>query len=830
MNTPLSWIKDYVPELSCTDKEYYDRMTLSGTKVEGWTRFDHNCEKIVVGRVDAIEHHPDADRLWVCTVNIGSAYEGNYTAENDGLNGAAKDSIQIVTSAQNLKVGDVVPTCLNGGRVAGGHDGGPMPADGIKIKAGKMRGLPSVGMMCGIEELGATRDMYPEAPENGIYVFPEDQAKYLELGSDAMEALGLHDTNFDYEITSNRVDCYSMLGIAREAAVTFGKPFVMPKVTVQHALNKDTKDFVSVDIEAKDLCTRYVAAIVTDVKIGPSPRWMQRRLANFGIRPINNLVDITNFVMMEYGQPMHAYDYDTIHGGKIIVRRAEDGEVFTTLDGQERKLDHNVLMINDADRAVGIAGIMGGEDSMITDHVHTVLLEAATFNGPNIRKSAKRIGMRTDASAIFEKGLDPYNAMAAMDRACQLFEQYCQGKVARTYVDENDGLPALRKIAFEPEKINAYLGTDISRDVMLDLFHTLELTYDEASNMLTVPSFRQDLKAMCDLAEEVARFTGYNNVPSTLPKSSSTRGGITPMMRLQNKASEIMLSYGYSQSETFSFESPKVFDTLRLPEDAPERQAIRISNPLGDDFSIMRTMTLNGLLTSLGTNFARRNKDVKLYEIGKVYLPKGELPITDYPDEHYMLSFGFYGDGDFFTLKGALEDVLDAEGLKKKRVYNADAKRPYLHPGRQANVFYEDELIGFLGEVHPDVAKTYGITDRVYVAVVNLAKILAKASFAHHYSGIANYPSMSRDISMLVPKNVTAGEIEAVIEQRGGKILESYRLFDIYEGAQVGLGFKSMAYSLTFRHKDRTLEAEEVDKAMKKILNGLKDLGIELRA
>jgi phenylalanyl-tRNA synthetase beta chain len=830
MNTPLSWIKDYVPELTCTDKEYYDRMTLSGTKVEGWTRFDHNCEKIVVGRVDAIEHHPDADRLWVCTVNIGSAYEGNYTAENDGLNGAAKDSIQIVTSAQNLKVGDVVPTCLNGGRVAGGHDGGPMPADGIKIKAGKMRGLPSVGMMCGIEELGATRDMYPEAPENGIYVFPEDQAKDLELGSDAMEALGLHDTNFDYEITSNRVDCYSMLGIAREAAVTFGKPFVMPKVTVQHALDRDTKDYVSVDIEAKDLCTRYVAAIVTDVKIGPSPRWMQRRLANFGIRPINNLVDITNFVMMEYGQPMHAYDYDTIHGGKIIVRRAEDGEVFTTLDGQERKLDHNVLMINDADRAVGIAGIMGGEDSMITDHVHTVLLEAATFNGPNIRKSAKRIGMRTDASAIFEKGLDPYNAMAAMDRACQLFEQYCQGKVARTYVDENDGLPALRKIAFEPEKINAYLGTDISRDVMLDLFHTLELTYDEASNMLTVPSFRQDLKAMCDLAEEVARFTGYNNVPSTLPKSSSTRGGITPMMRLQNKASEIMLSYGYSQSETFSFESPKVFDTLRLPEDAPERQAIRISNPLGDDFSIMRTMTLNGLLTSLGTNFARRNKDVKLYEIGKVYLPKGELPITDYPDEHYMLSFGFYGDGDFFTLKGALEDVLDAEGLKKKRVYNADAKRPYLHPGRQANVFYEDELIGFLGEVHPDVAKTYGITDRVYVAVVNLAKILAKASFAHHYSGIANYPSMSRDISMLVPKNVTAGEIEAVIEQRGGKILESYRLFDIYEGAQVGLGFKSMAYSLTFRHKDRTLEAEEVDKAMKKILNGLKDLGIELRA
>ncbi|HCW23174.1 MAG TPA: phenylalanine--tRNA ligase subunit beta [Lachnospiraceae bacterium] len=810
MVTSLDWIKKYVPGLSCTDQEYFDKMTMSGTKVEGWKRLDHNLEKIVVGRVEEITKHPDADHLLVCKVNIGS------------------EMLQICTSAANLKVGDVVPVCTDGGRVAGGHDGGPMLENGIKIKAGKMRGVDSQGMMCGIEELGSSRNLYPEAPENGIYVFPKD--KEPELGSDAVEALGMHDTVFDYEITSNRVDCYSMIGIAREAAATFDKPFTPPVVTVKENPAVKTADLIKVTIEAPDLCSRYIARVCTDVKIAPSPEWMQKCLRNSGIRPINNLVDITNYVMLEYGQPMHAYDYDTLAGAEIRVRRAKDGETFTTLDDQERKLDHDVLMICDGEKEVGLAGIMGGENSMITDHVKTVLFEAATFDGTNIRKSSKRIGLRTDASGIFEKGLDPRNAEEAINRACQLMVELGCGTPAEGMVDVKQPIPDLRRIKFEPEKINAYLGTDLSAEEMLTIFRKEQLGYDEETKEIVVPSFRQDLKQMCDMAEEVARFHGYDNIPSTLPKSSSTRGGITPMMRLQNKAAEIMLSYGYSQSETFSFESPKVFDTLRLPQDAPERKAIRISNPLGDDFSIMRTMTLNGLLTSLGTNFARRNKDVKLYEIGKVYLPKGELPITDYPDEHYMLSFGFYGDGDFFTLKGALEDVLDAEGLKKKRVYNADAKRPYLHPGRQANVFYEDELIGFLGEVHPDVAKTYGITDRVYVAVVNLAKILAKASFAHHYSGIANYPSMSRDISMLVPKNVTAGEIEAVIEQRGGKILESYRLFDIYEGAQVGLGFKSMAYSLTFRHKDRTLEAEEVDKAMKKILNGLKDLGIELRA
>ena len=844
MNTPLSWIKDYVPELGCTDKEYYDKMTLAGTKVENWRRLDNNCDKIVVGRVEEMCHHPEADRLWVCRVCIGSAYEANgYTEETDGISEHTEDTencIQIVTSAQNLQVGDVVPTCLNGGRVAAGHDGEVPPPEGFKIKSGKMRGLPSVGMMCGIEEMGASRDMYPEAPEDGIYVFPKDQAEGLEPGSDALEALGLHDTSFEYEITSNRVDCYSILGIAREAAVAFDVPFVPPVVEVRHEGEKDTADYVQVTIEDKDLCTRYVAAICTDIKIGPSPRWMQRRLANYGIRPINNLVDITNFVMMEYGQPMHAYDYDTIRGGKIIVKRAQDGDTFVTLDDQERGLDHDVLMINDAERPIGIAGIMGGEDSMITDNVKTVLFEAATFNGTNIRKSAKRVGMRTEASAIFEKGLDPYNALDAMERACQLMELLGCGKVARTYVDVHEELPALRKVDFVPERINAYLGTSYSAERMLDILTRAGLVYDDSTGVLTIPSFRQDIKEMCDIAEEVARFDGYDKVPSTLPSSSATVGGLQPMMKLQDIARAVAVDYGYSESDTFSFESPRVFDLLLMDDDAPERKAIRISNPLGEDFSVMRTQMVSSVLTSLGTNYAHRNKDVKLFDLGKTYQAK-ELPLTDYPDERPQLTLGFYGDGSFYTLKGVVEEFLRSAGVKEKLVCDPNAGKSFLHPGRQAQLSLSDPhggakgqavntVIGFMGEVHPVTAGNYGINDRVYVACVDLKTVLERASFAHHFEGVTRFPAMSRDISMVVPKEVLAGTIEEVIEQRGGKLLESYHLFDLYEGAQVKPGCKSMAYNLTFRRKDKTLETAEVDKAMKKILNGLQELNIELRS
>ena len=551
-------------------------------------------------------------------------------------------------------------------------------------------------------------------------------------------------------------------------------------------------------------------------------------------------MDITNFVMMEYGQPMHAYDFDTIHGGRIIVRRANDGDTFVTLDGQERKLDRDVLMINDADRAVGIAGIMGGEDSMITENVHTVLFEAATFNGTNIRKASKRIGIRTEASAIFEKGLDPYNALEAMNRACQLMEELGCGTVAKSYVDVHEELPALRRIKFEPEKINAYLGTSYTKERMLDIFRKEELVYDEQAGELVIPSFRQDLRAMCDIAEEAARFDGYDKVPSTLPASSATVGGLQPMMKLQDLARTVAMDYGYSESETFSFESPKVFDTLLLDADDAERQAIRISNPLGEDFSIMRTQMVSSILTSLSTNYARRNKDVKLFDLGKIYLAK-ELPLVGYPDERPQLTLGFYGEGSFFTLKGVVEDFLATAGVSEKVLCDPDAGKNFLHPGRQALIVLSNPhggpkgapvhtVIGYMGEVHPTVARAYGMNDRVYIACIDLKSVLEKASFAHHYEGIAKFPAMSRDISMVVPKEVSAGEIEEVIEQRGGKLLESYRLFDLYEGAQVKPGCKSMAYSLTFRHKDRTLETEEVDKTMKKILNGLEELNIELRS
>ena len=790
MNSSKSWIKAYVPDLSCTDQEFFDDMTLSGTKTETYTALDKNLEKIVVGQIKTIEQHPDADKLVICQVDIGT------------------ETIQIVTGAKNMKEGDKVPVVLDGGRVAGGHDGSPNPAEGIKIKAGKLRGVPSAGMMCSIEELGSTKDFYPEAPEDGLYIFPED----TEVGADAVEVLGLHDTVFEFEVTSNRVDCYSILGLAREAAATYKLPFKAPVVKVKEDGKGNVKDFIDVEIKDTDLCTNYCARVATDIKIAPSPEWMQRRLSSVGIRPINNLVDITNYVMMEYGQPMHAYDLSTIAGNKIVVKRAKDGETFVTLDGQERKLDSEVLMICDAEKEVGLAGIMGGENSMITDDVKTVLFEAATFNGPNIRKSAKRVGLRTDASGFFEKGLDPANALDAINRACQLINELGCGKVVPGVVQVGLPIKPLKRFALEADKINNLLGTDISKDEMIEILKREEVEYDKKTDEVIIPSFRQDLNQMCDIAEEIARFSGYDKIPTTLPKTSATTGGISFKMRVEKKAREVAQFCGFSQGYTYSFESPKVFDKLLLPEDAVERKAIKISNPLGEDFSIMRTISLNGMLTSLATNYNRRNKDVRLYEMGNIYVAKS-LPLTELPDERMQLTLGFYGDGDFYSMKGVIE-----EG------------KSFLHPGRQANVIYDGEVIGYLGEVHPAVCDNYDIDTRVYVAVIDMPEVVKYAKFDTIYTGIAKFPAVTRDISMVVPKNVLAGDIEKMIRQRGGKKLEELTLFDIYEGSQIKAGFKSMAYSLLFRDKEKTMEDDEINSAMKKILKGLQDLGIELRS
>lgn len=803
MNTALSWIKAYVPDLNCTDQEYTDAMTLSGTKVETYERLDKNLDKIWVGQIESIEKHPDADKLIICQVNLG------------------EQKLQIVTGAPNVSVGDKVPVVVDGGKVAGGHDGGALPEDGIVIKNGKLRGVDSYGMMCSIEELGSNRDMYPLAPENGIYIFPKE----TPVGADAIEVLGLRDTVFEYEITSNRVDCYSVLGVAREAAVTFKKTFHAPDVKVVENGEK-IEDYITVEVEDADLCPRYCARVCTNIKIAPSPEWMQRRLAASGIRPINNLVDITNYVMEEYGQPMHAFDLDTVAGNKIIVRRAKDGTQFQTLDGQLRSLDSEMLMICDAEKEIGIAGIMGGENSKITDNVKTVLFEAACFNGANIRKSAKRLGLRTDASGKFEKGLDPYNAKKAIDRACQLIQELGCGEVVSGMVDVKTELPDQRRIPFQPERINKLLGTDIPAETMLEIFDRLELVKE--GEEIVIPSFRQDLEGVADLAEEVARFYGYDKIPTTLPSGEATTGKLSFKLRIEEKARDIAEYCGFSQGMCYSFESPKVFDKLLLSEDDALRQAIVISNPLGEDFSVMRTISLNGMLTSLSTNYNRRNKNVRLYELGNVYLPK-QLPLTELPEERMQFTLGMYGDGDFFTMKGAVEEFFEGIGMTEKTTYTPDSGKPFLHPGRQAYIHYSDKIVGYLGEVHPEVLDNYDIGTKAYVAVLDMPEIVPLATFERKFEGIAKYPAVSRDISMVVPKTVLVGKIEEMIEQRGGKILESYHLFDIYEGSQIKEGFKSVAYSITFRAKDRTLEENDVAGAMKKILNGLESLGIELR-
>ena len=807
MNTSLNWIKAMVPGLDVTDQEFRDAMTLSGTKVENFTAFDKNLDKIVVGQIESVEKHPDADKLVICQVNVGS------------------ETVQIVTGAPNIPVGSSgqkVPVVLDGGRVAVGHDGGALPEDGIKIKKGKLRGVESFGMMCAIEELGSSREFYPDAPENGIYILGDD----AQVGEDAVHYLGLDDTVFEYEITNNRVDCYSIIGIAREAAATFRKPFTPPVVT-ETGNAEDINDYVKVDVEATDLCSRYTARLVKNIKLAPSPKWMQLRLASAGIRPINNIVDITNYVMEEYGQPMHAYDYDTLAGGKIVVRRAKDGEKFMTLDGQERTLDSDMLMICDGEKAVGLAGIMGGENSKITDDVKTMLFEAATFDGTNIRKATKRLGLRTDASGKFEKGLDPENALAAMNRACQLIEELGAGEIVGGVVDVYPNKKERVRVPFEPERINALLGTNVSVEEMLGYFKMLELDYDEAKQELIIPTFRQDLLRTADIAEEVARFFGYANIPTTLPHGASTMGKISFKQRVEDVAGEIAQFCGFSQAMTYSFESPKVFDKLKLAADAEERKTVVISNPLGEDFSIMRTLPLNGMLNSLATNYNRRNKDVKLYELAKVYVPvEGE----DLPDERVQFTLGFYGDGDFFTMKGVVEEFLEKIGMSARPEYDPEAGKTFLHPGRQAEILYKDTVIGYLGEVHPDVADTYGLGERTYIAVLDLPEILPFASFDRKYEGIAKFPAVTRDISMVMPKTVLVGEVEKIIEKRGGKLLEKYNLFDIYEGAQIKEGFKSVAYTISFRAKDRTLEDKDIQPIMEKILGDLSGMGIELRS
>ncbi len=811
MNTPLSWIKAYVPELQCTEQEYMDAMTMSGTKVEGYEKFDENLDKIIVGKIEKIEKHPDADKLVVCQVAIDE--KGTTT--------------QIVTGASNVKEGQKVPVVLDGGRVAGGHDG-KIAEGGIKIKKGKLRGVESNGMMCSIGELGSSTEFYPDAAEDGIYILSDNpEYKDAPVGSDAIALLGLRDANFEYEVTSNRVDCFGVLGIAREAAATFRKPFV-PPVVKEVGNQEKTEDYISVDIQNPELCSRYVARVVKNIKLAPSPEWMQRRLAASGIRPINNIVDITNYVMEEYAQPMHAYDLDTIADHKIVVRTAKKGDVFQTLDGQDRELDDTILTICDGEKAVGLAGIMGGENSKITDDVKTMLFEAACFDGTNIRLSGKKLGLRTDAQAKFEKGLDPNNTMEAMNRACQLIEELGAGEVVGGCVDVYPVKKEPVTVGYDVDKINALLGIKATEDEMCQYWSMVDLVPDKVTKTVFVPTWRQDILRLADLAEEVARFYGYDKIPTTLPKGEATQGGVSYETTIQNILRTVVEQFGFSEGMTYSFESPKVFDKLLIPADGKLRQAIEISNPLGVDYSMMRTSPLNGMLSSLSTNYNHRNKDVRLYEVANVYLPKA-LPLTELPDERMQLCLGMYGEGDFFDMKGCVEEMIDKLGIRQVVTYVPADDRPYLHPGRHADVVINDEIVGYLGEIHPEVADNYNLGTKTYVAVMDVELLAKYADFDVKYEGVAKFPAVTRDISLVMKKTVLAGQVEEVIRDNGGKLLEDYHLFDIYEGENVAADEKSLAYSIRFRAKDRTLEDKDVTTVMDKILKKLESLGVSLR-
>lgn len=805
MNTPLKWIKSYLPDLTDDEQEIADRLTMFGTKVESFEKCDKNLANIVVGKIEKIEKHENADKLIVCQVNIGDK------------------TVQIVTGANNVKENDLVPVVLNGGKVSAGKHS-EQNTEGIKIKKGKLRGVLSEGMLCSIEELGSSSNLYPEAADDGIYIFDEE----VEIGSDAVKALDLDNTVFEYEITSNRVDCFSMIGIARETAAAFGLDFKEPVIKETGKVDK-VEDYIQADIKDKDLCKRLCVRVIKNVKLAPSPKWLQRRLSSCGIRPINNIVDITNYVLKEYGQPMHAYDISTLNDRIIVAKRAKEEEEFITLDGQSRKLTSDTIMIYDGQRAVGLAGIMGGQNSMITEQVDTVVFEAACFDGTNIRHSSKRLGLRTESSALFEKGLNPHTAYLAVQRACELVEELGCGEVVKGTLDISAEPETKKTLPLSVNKINALLGTKISKEEMLSYFKALGFSYDSSSDKIMVPWFRTDIDGTADLAEEIARSYGYDKIPTRLPRAGNTVGGVQYTEKIEKIAVQAAISYGFSQSMTYSFESAKVFDKLLFDKNASQRTAIELLNPLGEDYKLMRTTGLNGLISSLSTNYNHRNKAVRLFEIAKVYLAD-KLPLEKLPDERPMFMLGFYNDGDFYDMKGACEGIMYHLGMNlSDLVYDNDESYPFLHEGRQAKISYKDSFIGYLGELHPTVTDNYKISDRVYIACLDMKTLCELAKFDTVYTGIAKYPASTRDLSLILDKEVKAYSIEQVIKEQAGKYLESVELFDVYEGERIGEDKRSLAYSLSFRAIDRTLQEDEIQAAMDNIVNSLSKMGVSLR-
>lgn len=794
MNISRKWLREFV-DITATDKEYDSVMTLAGQKVETTERMDAEIKNVVVGKVLSMKKHENSDHMWVCMVDCGIG-----------------EPVQIVTGAQNVHEGDLVPVAQHNSYLPGG----------IHITKGNLRGVESCGMLCSYKELGLTEHDCPEAYADGIWILNNEGCK---VGEDMNVVIGNDDSIVEFEITNNRPDCYSLIGLARETAAAFNVPMKHHEPVVKGGAEGNLCDLLDVDVQADDLCPRYTARMVRNVKIAPSPKWMRQRLRSAGIRPINNIVDITNYVMVEYGQPMHAFDYRYVKGGKIVVRRAGADKTLTTLDGSVRVLQPDMLVIADETKPVGLAGVMGGENSEIVADTVDVVFESANFLGSSIRKTALALGMRTDASAKFEKDIDPMLTVPAVNRACELVELLGAGEVMDGMIDVLNYVPQPVTVKLEPERINALLGTNISEADMIEYLHREEVPV--VDGMIQVPSWRPDLRVMADIAEEVARYYGYNNIETTLMRGATTMGGYSDEQKLENAAGAAARALGYSEIITYSFVSPSSFDAIRIPADSPLRKTVKLVNPLGEDTSIMRTVILPSMLDILSRNFAFKNKGVKLYEIGKIYLPvEGEK----LPNEPKRMIFGTYGEHEnFFTLKGEVDALLEQLNVHPA-TYVADTKNPSYHPGRCADIMIDGKKLGVIGQIHPLVAEGYGISGEVYVAELDFTGLQSALAPERVFHSLPKFPTVSRDLALVCDEAMTVGMLEACIKKAGGKLLRSIQLFDIYRGPGIAPGKKSVAFSLELRADDRTLTDEDTTGVTNVVLEKLKnDLGVTLR-
>ena len=787
-----NWLKEFTDTTEIADRDFCEAMTMSGSKVEGYECEADKIDRVVVGKVLSIEKHPDADKLVVCQIDVGS------------------ETIQIVTGAKNLTVGDLVPVAL---------DNSKLPT-GVTIKKGKLRGVPSNGMMCSLAELNLTLNDFPYAIEDGIFVLQED----CKPGDNIKDVLHLDDTVVDFEITPNRPDCLSVIGLAREAAATFNKPLNLHTPVVNDDNNGDINAMLKTEVQDAKLCPRYMNRIVTDVKIEPSPLWLRERLRANGVRPINNIVDITNYVMLEYGQPMHAFDYRFVKGGKITVRRAKSGESITTLDGIERSLNENMLIIANEEAPIAVAGVMGGEYSGILDDTTTIVFESANFFGPSVRNTSRALALRTDASSKYEKGLDPQNCKPALDRACELIQQLHAGKVVNGEIDVDNSNFEPTKIGLDADWINRFLGIEVSKAEMIATLEKLEFAVDD--DVITVPSFRSDVEHKADIAEEIARFYGYDKIETTNLKGSAV-ARLTTEQIAENDVNNALLACGYSEVTTFSFISPKFYDKMLVPADSPLRNSLKIRNPLGEDTSVMRTFSLPSMMNVLATNYASRNMSAKLYEISTEYHPKGD---DELPDEPKKIVIGAYGEGyDYYDLKGAVEELLCALDVRSYDI-EPDSDIPWYHPGRCAKIYLGKDELGTLGEIHPSVVKNYGIGTKVYAASLDLNTIIKHANSEKTYHKMPRFPATTRDLALTCDRTLPVINIEKAIRTAVPKLLESVKLFDVYTGEQIAEDQKSVAYSVTLRAADRTLTDEETDNAVRKILKALEKIGVSLRS